>query len=188
MALALLGGALGISGWLWLSRDGSREIEVGGHTFRVLQDTPDRMREVAAYLAQLRASLQGFVTAHCVPDTADREASLCRVADKWSGALRETDRGAFTVDKSQVSLCVRHPRTGQLQSWDTCVFVALHELAHIATERVGHTPEFWQNFGRLVAVAKADRLLDPEGIGSCYCGVPVGGVPVDTTPVLVQPM
>ena len=29
---------------------------------------------------------------------------------------------------------------------NTLMFVALHELAHIATESIGHTKEFWANF------------------------------------------
>ena len=179
MAVTLLG-ALGLSatGLFWFLNQGNTEdIAVAGTTYRVLRDTPQRMQEVATLLAQLRTSLQDFVSTHSVPDSQRMDPALVRVAQRWSGSLRETERGAYTVDKAQISICVRHPRTGQLQSWDTCVFVALHELAHIATSHIGHTQEFWANFGQIVAVARADGLVDPAGITACYCGAPTGGLP-----------
>ena len=29
---------------------------------------------------------------------------------------------------------------------NTMMFVVLHEMAHLATESIGHTSEFWENF------------------------------------------
>ena len=34
------------------------------------------------------------------------------------------------------------------------MFVAIHELAHIMTESVGHEPEFWDNMGFLLEKSK----------------------------------
>jgi hypothetical protein len=53
-------------------------------------------------------------------------------------------------------------------------FVALHEMAHVCTESVGHGPDFWNNFGWLLKEAEAigiykytDFSAHPVG----YCGV-----------------
>ena len=190
MAVALLG-ALGLTttGLFWFMNNSqtTEDIDVAGNTYRVLRDAPPRMQEVAHLLAQLRGALQDFVSSHSVPDSPQLDAALSRVAQRWSGGLRETDKGAYTVDKAQISICVRHPRTRQLQSWDTCIFVALHELAHIATSHVGHTQQFWANFAHIVAVARADRLVDPAGITACYCGAPTGGLPHPVSPLDAPP-
>lgn len=30
------------------------------------------------------------------------------------------------------------------------MFVLLHEMAHLMTESIGHTPEFWTNFKKIL--------------------------------------
>ena len=179
--LALLGLAVGASFFFATSSgNDTAEVEVGGHTFRVLKDTPERMNEVARQLAALRGALQSFVASHAAPGTQGQQSEptvIERVAARWNGGLRETGKGAYTVDKAVISMCVRHPRTGAMQSWDTCMFVALHELAHVGTERLGHTELFWRNFAAMVRLAVDDKILDPQSIGGCYCGEAVGAIP-----------
>ena len=174
--LALFGGALGLL-WAWARQPPTQDIEIAGSTYTVLRDTPECMQETAAYLAQIGTSLRDFIAAHCATPHTSPESILCRVADRWDGRLRETDVGAYTIDKTRISMCVRHPRTRELQRWDTCVFVALHELAHIANAREGHPQRFWQDLGTLVGLAKSYGILDPKGVGACYCGAPAGRVP-----------
>ena len=33
---------------------------------------------------------------------------------------------------------------------NTLMFVLLHEMAHLMTESIGHTPEFWTNFKKIL--------------------------------------
>ena len=168
-----------MSSFFWPATPPTHAIEVAGQSFSVLTDTPERMQEVAQLLARIREALMHFVTANCAPGSkvGPPDACLCEVAHKWDGGLRETNRGAYTVDKTTISMCTRSPRTGGLQTWDTCVFVALHELAHIATDHIGHTPQFWENFAHIVKLARADKLFDPALVGACYCGESVGAMP-----------
>ena len=44
---------------------------------------------------------------------------------------------------------------------NTLTFVALHELAHIATKSVGHTPEYWKNFKFLLTQAEKINVYKP---------------------------
>ena len=44
----------------------------------------------------------------------------------------------------------------------TLMFVAIHELSHIATESVGHKTEFWKNFKFLLEEAKESNLHEPK--------------------------
>lgn len=61
------------------------------------------------------------------------------------------------------------------------MFVVLHEMAHLMTFSVGHTPEFWANFRRI--------LHDAIGVGIyqnvnythspvAYCGIQITDSPL----------
>ena len=56
--------------------------------------------------------------------------------------------------------------------------VILHELAHVKTDSIGHTPEFYDNFENLLSKAEKFGLYDPnievptnysKNIGACVC-------------------
>ena len=47
---------------------------------------------------------------------------------------------------------------GRLIDSNTLMYVALHEMAHICTESVGHTEEFWKNFKFLIIEAEAINI------------------------------
>ena len=60
------------------------------------------------------------------------------------------------------------------------MFVALHELAHIATKSVGHTTEFWQNFKFLIENAKNINIYNPVDYKKSpkeYCGMTISDSP-----------
>ena len=44
----------------------------------------------------------------------------------------------------EIILCLRNKNS--LVDINTMMFVVLHEFAHLATESIGHTTEFWDNF------------------------------------------
>jgi len=65
---------------------------------------------------------------------------------------------------------------GSLIEENTLMFVALHELAHIMTKSIGHTPEFWQNFKFLIKCAKECGVYKPEDYKKRninYCGMTI---------------
>lgn len=58
----------------------------------------------------------------------------------------------------------------------TLMFVAIHELSHIATESIGHKPDFWQNFKFLLENAKESGIHNPEDYKKSpkdYCGMKI---------------
>jgi WLM domain len=59
----------------------------------------------------------------------------------------------------------------------TLMFVALHELSHIATKSVGHKTEFWENFKFLLEEAKEAGIHEPVDYGkegsTDYCGMKI---------------
>ena len=56
------------------------------------------------------------------------------------------------------------------------MFVALHELSHIASKSIGHTDEFWNNFKFLIEEASSINIYDPVDYKKDpkqYCGMTI---------------
>jgi len=63
---------------------------------------------------------------------------------------------------------------------ETLTFVAIHELAHIMTESVGHKKEFWENFKFLLQNAKEANIYNPRDFKKTpqqYCGMQIDDNP-----------
>ena len=74
---------------------------------------------------------------------------------------------AFCLDTEKNS-------TGRLIDLNTLMYVALHELSHVATKSIGHTDEFWQNFKFLITEAKEIDIYNPVDYkkqSARYCGM-----------------
>lgn len=95
----------------------------------------------------------------------------------------EEDSGytSYSINKGeQIVLCLRNKN--KLMDINTMMFVVLHEVAHIATESIGHTPEFWENFKwileesiNLGIYTKTD--YSKEAVE--YCGMTISTTPLD---------
>ena len=62
----------------------------------------------------------------------------------------------------------------------TLMFVAIHELSHIATKSIGHKTEFWENFKFLLEQAKAAGIHTPRDYKKepqKYCGITIRDSP-----------
>ena len=69
---------------------------------------------------------------------------------------------------------------GTLIDLNTLTFVAIHELAHIASESIGHTKEFWDNFKFLLVEAKSINIYNPVDYSKTpqkYCGMEINDNP-----------
>jgi len=64
---------------------------------------------------------------------------------------------------------------------NTVMFVMLHEMAHLMTETIGHTQEFWSNFKRLLGDAVHLSLYTPVNYAqkpTPYCGMTITDTPI----------
>lgn len=61
----------------------------------------------------------------------------------------------LTIDKRDVRVCVRtNTSSSEIENnKNATMYVTLHELGHVITESIGHSPEFWDNFAFLIANA-----------------------------------
>lgn len=88
--------------------------------------------------------------------------------------IKEGDR-SFTEDKTEITLCLKHPHTKEYYDMNTLTYVGLHELSHILTKAHGkdsHAAEFKNNFTNLLNIAAERGVYDPSlSIPESYCNI-----------------
>lgn len=159
---------------------------VDGQIYRV-RDMPDK-QQAADLLAKVRARMKKLY-AHLqskFPDKPQVKRLLQRFQANPDRILESTPDAAHTsysVNKGEkVHLCLRQRQGGDesLVNENVMVFVALHEMAHVITDSVGHEPEFWNNFGWLLKEAEsigAYQYQDFKAHPVRYCGTNITDQP-----------
>jgi len=90
---------------------------------------------------------------------------------------------AYSQNKGEkIAFCLNKTKDNidNLIDINTLTFVALHELAHVATTSVGHTPEFWANFKFLLIQAEKINVYTPIDYKKKpkeYCGMTINNSP-----------
>lgn len=88
---------------------------------------------------------------------------------------------SYSINKGeQIVLCLR--TNDKLVDINTMMFVVLHELAHLSTESIGHTDEFWNNFRWILEEAinigiYVKQDFKKENVE--YCGMTITSSPLD---------
>jgi hypothetical protein len=85
-----------------------------------------------------------------------------RIRERWNGKLYETaeedhpeETLAYSVDKGKsIHICVLDTN-GNVAETNAMLFVAIHELAHVAEIKWGHGPSFFKTMQYLLEVADA---------------------------------
>lgn len=103
--------------------------------------------------------------------------------DKVVETLPNSGHTAYSENKgSKLAFCLRQYKdTTELVDENTLTFVALHELAHLMTESVGHQPDFWENFKFLLKNAVDHgvyKAVDYRKTPEEYCGMTINDSPI----------
>lgn len=175
LVLLLLGAA-----WVLLQPSDMQEVRARGGKAYSVRRAPDA-QAVADRLAELEAALHRLLREGQALVPGDPR--LRAIRDRWDGTLSEVeaaDEVAFSVDKSSVHVCLRDS-AGRLEGRNACMFVLIHELAHVATHDYGHSPEFWDNMRFLLELAERLGLYayeDYDSSRTTFCGQPLGSSPL----------
>ena len=139
-----------------------------------LEKTADLLASVADRLTQL--------VAH-VKHKWGRRAFVKRLLENFDArAIEETlptsTFVAFTENKgAKMAFCTTtRKNAGKLIDLNTLTYVAVHELAHVASESLGHTSEFWKTFRTLLIEAARIQLYTPGDYRAKpvdYCGTTI---------------
>ena len=90
---------------------------------------------------------------------------------------------AYSENKGEkLAFCLnkKKPQNDDLIDENTLMFVAIHELSHIATKSIGHKTEFWENFKFLLTEAKEAGVHQPVDYKSKpqeYCSMKISDNP-----------
>lgn len=94
------------------------------------------------------------------------------IDERYNDIILRIGTSSHTLNKTSISLCIYKPKTTELYDTNTLVYVALHELAHVASVTEHHTPEFKKNFAEMLEKAEKCGYFDPKRpLASSYCGV-----------------
>jgi hypothetical protein len=136
-----------------------------------------QQQEAADYLAEVNAKLTQLIR-HMISKYNSKEAIQLYQnynPDMLSEGSYTSGFTSFTVNKVKLVLCIRQ-RDNTFVSKNTIMYVAIHELAHMATKELGHTETFWQNFKWLLEEAVAIGLYKKTDFNKTpqdYCGIKI---------------
>ena len=96
-----------------------------------------------------------------------------------SNNIANSNTTAFKKSNSNFSDVYSH---NKLVDINTMMFVAIHEMGHLASKEIGHVPPFWDNMKFLLEVgielgiySKTDYAAAPVS----YCGTKITDTPLD---------
>ena len=145
----------------------------------------NKLQLVADLLAQITQNMKKLVK-HLGEKYPERDNVKRLVKNfnprKISETLPTSKFTAYSENKGEkLAFCATTTKKGsRLIDKNTLMFVALHELSHIATKSVGHTTEFWQNFKFLIENAKNIHIYNPVDYKKApkeYCGMTISDSP-----------
>jgi len=138
----------------------------------LLANTTQKLRKLVAYLGK----------------TFPERANCKRLVDNFDPQtvkeiLPTSEYTAYSENKGEkLAFCTTTTKKGdKLIDPNTLMYVAIHELAHIATKSIGHTQEFWQNFKFLLQNAVKIKIYNPVDYkkkNKNYCGMKITDNPL----------
>ena len=93
--------------------------------------------------------------------------------------LPNSEHTAYSENKGEkLAFCLNKTKNikSKLIDENTLTFVALHELSHLATTEIGHTPQYWKNFKFLLENAVELKIYTPidyKNKPKTYCGMKI---------------
>ena len=157
---------------------------IDGRKYRVA-DTVDK-QEAADLLADVNNKIIKFIN-YLKNDT---DPKIKRVynrynADTFGENLDHKSYQAYSLNKGdKIVICIRDKDGNLIKDKNTMIFVMIHELAHIMTKEVGHTPQFWKNMKFLLEQAEQISIYTPIDYSKQpvnYCGMVIDSSPYDFT-------
>jgi len=141
-----------------------------------------RLQEAADMLAKVNGKCKNLVD--YVDEKYGDKENVKRLVNgynpkKISETLPTSEYTAYSENKGEkLAFCLNKKKKGQSNMIDehTLMFVAIHELSHIATKSIGHKKEFWDNFKFLLENAKEAGIHSPTDYKKKpveYCGMDI---------------
>lgn len=154
-----------------------------------MQDLPQK-EEAVKLMSKIREKLVKIHTHYSSEPAFASDPPISRFLTRFNpDVFIENDMGSkdtsYSENKGQkIIVCLRDktksPDFPIIQE-NTVMFVMLHEMAHLMTETIGHTQEFWTNFKRLLHDAVQIGIYQPVNYAhqpTPYCGMTITDSPI----------
>lgn len=186
LVLGVLGAGLGAMAYKQYSHDMIYQTSTVDGGSYLVRNLPDR-QEAADRLARTRAKLIRLMrdlkqTHPDKPLVAQMLRNFDADPSRFSESTPDATYTSYSVNKGEkVYMCIRQRNEREeLVDENVITFVALHELAHIGTHEIGHTPLFWNNFGWILKRAEEIQIYEYTDFAAHpveYCGIRITDQP-----------
>ena len=144
------------------------------------QDACDRLARVRAKILILRTFLKQ--TYYEKPFVKQMLDDFDCEPNRFSESTPEAQYTSYSVNKGEkIFMCLRQrDEKEELVNENVILFVALHEMSHVGTASIGHTPEFWNHFAWLLEQAEKTKIYEYTDFSAHpveYCGVHITDSP-----------
>lgn len=145
----------------------------------------DDSKEAADLIAKIKSRLSTLIE-HLKKSYGESEERVERLIsnyrpDKMREGVDTPGYTSYSINKGeQIILCLRNQ--DELVDINTMMFVVLHEMGHLASESIGHTEEFWDNFKWLLEESINIGIYvkqDFETKSVEYCGMNITSTPLN---------
>ena len=150
-----------------------------GNTYCVRER--NKLELAADKLAKVSINLKKLVE-YCEIQYPDQE-NVKRLVENFNPkkiveTLPTSKHTAYSENKGEkLAFCLNSEKNNnQLIDLNTLMYVALHEISHIASKSIGHTDEFWQNFKFFIEQANTINIYKPidyKKTPAKYCGMDI---------------
>ena len=155
-------------------------------TYQV-QNLPDK-QDASELMANIHQKLNTLITRYKDDPATAVEPRVRTMIERFRPEnMCENDIRSDTTSYSEnkgdrIVVCLRDktPPHGLVDE-NTVMFVVLHEMAHLMTFSIGHTPEFWANFRRILQDAIGVGIYQPVNYARSpveYCGLKITDSPL----------
>lgn len=157
-----------------------------GKIYRV-QNLPDK-QDAAEYMSRICEKLEKFINFYKNDPSAMADPRVKIMVSRFnSNNFTENDIDSDTTSYSEnkgekIIVCIRDKVPPyRFVDENTTMFVLLHEMSHLMTTTVGHTPEFWANFKRILHDAVhcgVYTVVNYTRTPVKYCGMTITDSPI----------
>ena len=144
----------------------------------VVVETPSKS-DAAEKLALITSRIEQLIAKLNVDFPEDPRVKLLTTRYKSDNVSEGTSKNGYTsysVNKGErIVLCIRQ-NDGQFADDNDVFYVTVHELAHLATNDIGHTDTFWKTFKFLINQAIRYELYKYRNYDRNpveYCGISI---------------
>ncbi len=121
------------------------KIDDKEYTVQVKDDSLEAANLIAKIREKLVILMEHLEKSFSIKDERVRLLKKNFRPDRLKEGVDTPGYTSYSINKGeQIVLCLRN--NDKLVDLNTMLFVVLHEFAHLSTESIGHTEEFWDNF------------------------------------------